>query len=176
MGIISLSGGSNVVLRPVIAGFAAIGAIVLAVFGEPHSILGMAKGAVPVALATFFWLIANRTDKYFSWHMRVLLLPSREAGEIASHPDRPQPVGRRGRSEWAGAADSATRHQTPDASYRQNRSSRSVAGTGSAQRGRRRPERTDSGVFHTQRRRVSLDGASLYTPKTLVAGCYEAHP
>ena len=98
MGIYQGSGRSDVVLRLIIAGFAAVGAVVLAVFGEPDAEFRMAQGAVSVALATFFRLITNRTDKYFSRHMRVLLLPPRQAGEIASRPDRPQPA--------AGAAQS----------------------------------------------------------------------
>ena len=59
MGFCQGSGHLNIVLGLVVAGFAAVRAIVLAVFGEPHAILRMAKGTIAVALAALFRLIAN---------------------------------------------------------------------------------------------------------------------
>ncbi len=150
MGICQESGRSNIVLRPIVAGFAAVGTVVLAVFGEPDAEFRMAQGAVPVALAALFRLVADRTEKDFPWHMLVLLFQPREAGKIASRRDRPQPAGRRGSRESARAADTVTWQQTPDSSYRQLQSLRSVTGTSSAQRELRRSERTNLAVFYPQ--------------------------
>jgi hypothetical protein len=68
----------DVVLGLVVAGFAAVSAVVLSVFGEPDAVIGVAKGAVLVALATVFRLAANTTVKDLSWHDRILL-PARRA-------------------------------------------------------------------------------------------------
>ena len=66
-------GGLNIVLGLVVAGFAAVGAVVLAVFGEPDAVIRMAKSAVLLALATIFRLAANTTSKDLPRHGPVLL-------------------------------------------------------------------------------------------------------
>ena len=71
-------GGLNVVLGLVVAGFAAVEAVILSVFGEPDAVARVAKGAVLYALAAFFRLAAGTTVKDFSGHDRVLL-PARPA-------------------------------------------------------------------------------------------------
>jgi len=56
------------VLGFVVAGFAAVGAVVLAVFGEADAIIGVAQKAVAVAFAAVFRLAADTAEKDFSGH------------------------------------------------------------------------------------------------------------
>ncbi len=70
--------GLNVFLGLVVAGFAAVEAVILSVFGEPDAVVRVAKGAVFYALAAVFRLAAGTTVKDFSGHDRVLL-PARPA-------------------------------------------------------------------------------------------------
>jgi len=67
-------GSLNVVLRFVVASFTAVGAIVLSVFGEAHAIIRVAKGAIAVALAAFFRLVADAAVKNLPYHRQVSLL------------------------------------------------------------------------------------------------------
>jgi hypothetical protein len=78
-------GGLNVVLRLVVAGFAAVGAVVLSVFCEPDAVIRMAKGAVPVARAAVFRLAADTTVKNLPWH-GLILLPARERSGLNVPP------------------------------------------------------------------------------------------
>ena len=64
--------GLNVVLGRVVAGFATVEAVVLAVFGEPDAVIRMAKGAVFIAMAAIFRLAADAAVKDFSRHDRIL--------------------------------------------------------------------------------------------------------
>jgi hypothetical protein len=107
------AGRLNVVLRPVVAGFAAVGAVVLTVFGEPDAKFRMAKGAVSVALAALFRLIADRAKKDFPRHRLVLHSPAARSRRNC-FPVRTAPFGGPpGAFRAAGAANSVTRHRPP---------------------------------------------------------------
>lgn len=59
---------SNFVLGLVVASLAAVGAIILAVLGQSYAIFRLTEGAVFLAGAAAFRLIAHRTNKFFGAH------------------------------------------------------------------------------------------------------------
>jgi hypothetical protein len=68
------------VLRLVIAGFAAVGTVVLAVLGKSQSVIRLAQGAVLDASAASFGLIANQAAEFFVGHTERVL-GSRNMGD-----------------------------------------------------------------------------------------------
>jgi hypothetical protein len=61
----------HLVLRFVVARFAAVGAIILPILSEPDAVVRLAERAIPVTPAVFFGLITNNAMKFFFAHGRV---------------------------------------------------------------------------------------------------------
>ncbi len=60
-----------VALRLVFAGFTALETVVLAVFAQTDLVGTLAQGAVLVAIASFFYLLANHAAESFGHERRV---------------------------------------------------------------------------------------------------------
>ncbi len=74
-------------LGQVIASFAAFQAVILAVFAEPHRVRTLAKGAVFVTIAFFFYLFANHATESFGHGRRVARNSQRRKGLLTTKED-----------------------------------------------------------------------------------------
>jgi hypothetical protein len=61
------------VLGLIVTSLAAIGAVILAVFGQAHGVIGLAQRAVLDATALLFGQIADQAFEFFVSHLRASL-------------------------------------------------------------------------------------------------------